>query len=359
MRLPRNIQLWLPGYCRARWWDWTHPRPAACRVWLLLADHFEPLFQRPQLAVARGRVSAWQKEWPLIAARHRDSSGRRPKYTFFFPQEEYRPEFLDPLAKMTSDGIGDVEVHIHHDGEGERDFLDRMHGFIDVLVKSHGLLRQQNGRTIFAFIHGNWALDNSRPDGRLCGLNNEITLLRDMGCYADYSMPSGISDTQSRILNTIVWVNDDPVRPKSYDTGTPVRLGQPGSGDLLMIPGPMGWRYRGRLVPRIESGELAHQDLITPYRAARWLDLSPRIGSDIFVKIHTHGANDLNLKALLGPQGLDQVFACVAEECRRRGWQWYSATAWEMRQAVDAAARGENPAQALQLIQGNGKAKIA
>ena len=37
----------------------------------------------------------------------------------------------------------------------------------DCLTDDHGLLRQQDGRTVFGFIHGNWALDNSRPDGKV------------------------------------------------------------------------------------------------------------------------------------------------------------------------------------------------
>jgi hypothetical protein len=348
MKLPRNAQLWLPGYLESRWWAWRNPKPAQCRVWLLLADHYEPLYQRPALEVARERVAAWTRAWPQIASRHADSAGRSPVYTFFFPQEEYRPEFLDPLARMTSDAIADVEVHIHHGGEGEAGFLDRMRGFLEVLTLRHGLLRSQNGGTIFAFIHGNWALDNSRKDGLCCGLNNEITLLRDLGCYADYTMPAGTdSDAQSRTVNTIMWVTDDPARPKSYDTGVAVRPGQPGHGDLLMIPGPLGLRFGERLTPRVEVGELAHQDLATPYRVSRWLDLAPRIGSDIFLKLHAHGANDHNLRAMLAPGGLDQLFTLLAAECRRRGYEWYSVSAWQMRQAVDAAARELDPRESL------------
>ena len=347
MKLPKNAQIWMPGYCRSRWWSWTNPKPARCRVWLMLADHWEPLFQRPAPEVARQRVAAWAAQWPAIAARYRDSAGRSPKYTFFYPQEDYRPEFLDTLAGLCAQGIGDVEIHIHHDGEGERDFLDRMNGFIETLSARHGLLRRHRGRTVFAFIHGNWALDNSLPDGSACGLNNEIQLLRDLGCYADFTMPAGIEPAQSRVLNTIMWVTDDPERPRSYDSGTAVRPGQPGEGDLLMIPGPMGLRWRERLLPRIEAGELAHQDLATGYRVGRWLDLAPRIGEDIFIKLHTHGCNDANLRALLGPGGLDRLFECMERQCRARGYQWYSVSAWEMRQAVDAAARRADPLTAV------------
>ena len=125
---------------------------------------------------------------------------------------------------MTAAGIADVEVHIHHDGEGEQDFVDRITQFIEVLHNRHGLLRQESGQVRFGFIHGNWALDNSLPNGRWCGLNNELVLLRDLGCYADFTLPSAPSPL-TRIVNTIYWATDDPCRPKSHDTGIPVKDG--------------------------------------------------------------------------------------------------------------------------------------
>lgn len=340
MLLPRHAEIWFPGYVRSRLRNWS-AAPAG-RVWLAIADHWEPYWLKPTDDVARERVAVWAKHWPEVAGRHADSAGKPPKYTFYYPQEEYRPEFLDALAAMTRQGIADVDIHIHHDCEGEQNFVDRMSGFIECLSRRHGLLRQQNGRTVFGFIHGNWALDNSRPDGRWCGLNNEITLLRDLGCYADFTMPSGNSPTQSRFLNTVYWATDDPVQPRSYDTGVAVRPGAPGSGDLLMIPGPFGLRWSERLVPRMETGEIAHQDGATPYRVRRWLELAPRIGSDIFVKLYTHGAQERNSNALLLNGGLDRLFELTAAECRRQGRELRFVSTWEMRQAVDAAAAERN-----------------
>ena len=333
--LPRNAQIWLPGYLHDRMAN--RRVPSGGHVWLTIADHWEPYWLHPSDEVAAERVAVWVKHWPEIARRHADSAGRPPRYTFFYPQEEYRPQFLDALADMKRAGIGDVDIHIHHDGEGQQNFLDRMGGFIETLAKRHGLLRSSNGRTVFGFIHGNWALDNSRPDGRYCGLNNEITLLRDLGCYADFTMPSGSSPTQSRIVNTIYWATDDPLRPRSYDRGAVVQPGGSQSGDLLMIPGPLGLRWAGRLVPRMETGELASYDLPTPYRVTRWLDLAPRIGSNIFIKLFTHGAQERHASALLLEGGLDSLFTAITEECRRRGYQLHYASAWDMRQAVDAA----------------------
>jgi len=336
MILPRYADIWFPGYLRNRIEN-RAPAPPG-RVWLAIADHWEPYWLKPTDEVAAERVGVWAKHWPAVAARHTDSIGRPPQYTFYYPQEEYRPAFLDALAVMTRNGIADVDVHIHHDGEGEQNFLDRMSGFIETLTRRHGLLRQHNGKTVFGFIHGNWALANTRPDGRYCGLDNEITLLRDLGCYADFTMPAPGSPTQARLVNTIYWVTDDPLRRRCFDRGVPVRPGVRGGGDLLMIPGPIGLRWRERLKPRLESGEIAHQDWATPYRVRRWLDLAPRIGNNIFIKLFTHGAQERNSKPLLLDGALDQLFDLVSAACRRDGHELRYVSTWEMRQAVDAAA---------------------
>ena len=335
IRLPRHGHLWIPGYLCDRL---THQnRPAPARVWVAIADHWEPYWRNASDETARERVAVWRKHWPEIAARHADSSGGPPQYTFYYPQEEYRPEFLDQLAEMVRLRIADVDVHIHHNCEGEQNFMDRMGGFLETLVNRHGLLRQLEGRTVFGFVHGNWALDNSRPDGKWCGLNNEITLLRDLGCYADFTMPSGNSPTQSRTVNRIYWVTDDPQRPRSYDRGVAVKKGAPGSGDLLMIPGPFGLRWAERLMPRLETGEIAYQDLPTRYRVGRWLELAPRIGDDLFIKLYSHGAQERNSAALLLNGGLDRLFTLLEEECQARNCHLHYATTWQMRQAVDTA----------------------
>lgn len=328
--------MWLAGYIRNRLL--SRPFQPGGRVWVAICDHWEPYWLRPSDEVAASRVATWMKHWPEVAGRHADSAGRAPQYTFFYPQEEYRPQFLDALAELRRAGIADVDVHIHHNREGEQNFVDRMSGFVETLVTRHGLLRQSEGRPVFGFIHGNWALANSLPNGLNCGLNNEITLLRRLGCYADFTMPSGNSLSQARTLNSIYWVTDDPTQPRSYDQGDVVRPGHFGSGDLLMITGPMGLRYGERLSPRIETGEIAHQDFATAYRVKRWFDLAPRIGKDIFFKFYSHGAQERNSSVLLHGE-LDRLFTLLAEACTQGGHQLRYVSAWEMRNAVEAAAR--------------------
>jgi hypothetical protein len=337
MKLIRNSQIWGPGYIKQRL---RRMRPGAApplkNIWVTLADHFEPRWLGADWRTAQARVALWRAEWPTIAGRCKpDSAGNRPRYTFFFPEEEYDPRLVEPLAQMAREGIADVEVHLHHDGEGRSNFIDRITNFCKVLHDEHGMLHQRDGKLTFGFIHGNWALDNSLPGGRWCGLNDEISLLRDLGCYADFTMPSGDSPTQSRLVNTIYYCTDDPDRPKSYDDGVPVTPGENIKGDLLIIPGPIGIRWKDRLLPRLETGELAANNLATPYRVRRWVDLAPRIGPDVFIKLYTHGAQEQNSSALLR-DGLESAFNMLVDEANRRNCAVYFVSAWQMYAGIEA-----------------------
>ncbi len=351
MHLPRNAQIWFPGYLKSHFR--TIRQPAPKRVWLTIADHFEPLWNNASEETGAERVNAWVREWPRVASQSHDSAGRPPKYTFFFPQEQYRPYFLEPLAGFVRDGIGDVEVHIHHDGQGEQDFVDRMSRFTDTLFCNHGLLRKENGRVVFGFIHGDWALDNSRPDGRMCGLNNEIDLLVRLGCYADFTLPSAPEPAQTRTVNTIYWATDDALRPKSHDRGIPAFPGarQPPES-LLMIPGPLAVRWparglRGRRLPRLETGELAIWDEPNEKRVALWLRFAPRLGDDVFVKLYTHGATEHNIEALFERNDLESALRLISDAARKQGFALHFVSAWEMRNAVNALIAGRNPVPAL------------
>jgi hypothetical protein len=336
MKLPRHAEIWLASYlkdCLRRAARMTKSK----RAWVAITDHFEPLGMGASVETALGRVARWRDKWPQIAdSAPLDAAGVRPQYSFFYPQEEYRRDLLDGMAEIVRLGVGDVEVHLHHDNEQRESFIRKITDYCRRLTDDHGLLRQQNGRTVFGFIHGNWALDNSSPDGRWCGLNGEIGLLRDLGCYADFTMPSLPSATQGRIVNQIYWCTNNPDdRPRSFDRGIESKVGGGKQGDLLMITGPVGLRFDGRPLPRVETGEIAGYDLPTPSRVRRWFDLAPSIGDDLFLKLYTHGATERNFDPLLGG-ALANLFRWVAEEADRRGIEIHWATAWQMYRAADS-----------------------
>lgn len=344
MPLPRNAQIWLPGLIRSRLA--RPPFDGPVTVWLIFADHYEPRWRKADLTTAQSRVASWAERWPELAASHLDHFGRPAQYTFFYPEEEYHPELVEPLAAMARAGIADVEVHIHHDGEGEADFVHRIGQFVARLRDDHGLLHEEDGRTVFGFIHGNWALDNSHPTGRWCGLNNELTLLRQLGCYADFTLPAAPDPCQTRRVNSIYWAVDDPSRPRSHDDGVTVRPGgTPPASSLLMVQGPLTLRRNG-LRPALEVGELAGHDPVTPARVNAWLAAAPRVGNHLFVKLHGHGAPEKNAAPLL-EKDLAAALALTRAACERRGWRLAHATAWQAYRAIAALVRESDPLRQL------------
>ena len=328
----------MPSYVRGRVRHALNRRPAR-RLWVAFTDHYEPC-GNTTVEVGHERVAKWEQRWPGIAAdAPRDAEGRAPCFTFFYPQEEYEPAILDRLAKLTLAGTTDVEVHLHHFHDTAASFAEKVRVFTGQLNRDHGLLHHHKGRLTFGFIHGNWALDNSHPEGFGCGVEGELQVLRELGCYADFTMPSLPSPTQSRIVNQIYWTTGDPKRPRGFDQGVEATVGGGRRGDLLMITGPAGVRFRDRLMPRIETGEVAVYDPPTAYRAKRWIDLAPRVGDDIFLKLYGHSAREDNAGALLGsgsaPGTLAGMFRWIHEAAEERGLELHWASAYRMFCAVE------------------------
>lgn len=302
----RNMHLWLPAHLRRRV---PAPDHGPVHVMFCFVDHFEPMWRQADLPTQRARVDRWCREYRELASRHRDADERPPQHTFFYPEEEYVPEHLEKLAALCTDGFGELEVHLHHDDDTEANFRESILRFCKVLHERHGALARhpETGQLGFGFIHGNWSLDNSRPDGRWCGINNELRILGELGCYADFTLPSAPSDTQTRTINSIYYATDDPARPKSHDTGTPVRAGAAGGGDLLIVQGPLGlnWTERRRgILPRIENADVRAGSPPTPARVDAWIRTAVHVEGRrnwVFVKVHTHGTQETDMDTLLGP----------------------------------------------------------
>ena len=309
----KNVFIWLPQYVRGDWAGWRerHLRELSgvTHVLFCIADHFEPGWGRPGAEVEQKRVDRWVREYPRLAKGFRDADGCPPRHTFFFPAEEYRPELLEPLVELVRDGYGEVEVHLHHDGDTAEGLKGKLLEFLERLER-HALLERdgETGRPSFAFVHGNWALDNSRPDGRWCGVNNELQVLQECGCFADFTLPSAPSATQTKRINSIYYAADDPLQPKSHDDGVEVREGGGKTEDLMLIQGPlcMGWRgLRFLSMPRIENGDLAAASPPTPRRMGDWLRTGVCVSGRpdvVFVKLYTHGCQEANADLLLGDQ---------------------------------------------------------
>lgn len=343
----RRVFVWLPDYLRRL----ARPRPrhaGPIHIMFCFVDHFEPARGGVDLDRQRARVQRWLEGYPRLCADHRDADGRPPRHTFFFPDHEYRPEHMHDLVQLCRAGYGEIEVHVHHDRDTAAGLRARLRAFVRTLTDDHGALPvlAASGRPAWAFVHGHWALDNARPDGRWCGVNDELTVLAEEGCYADFTLPCAPNVAQTRTVNSIYYATDDPARPKSHDRGEPVRVGGSPRGHLLIVQGPLGlnWRWRKYgVLPRIENGDVR---ATTPPRRDR-TDLWVRthihvVGRPewVFVKVHTHGAQERDTDTLLGP-ATDALFRDLEtryNDGRRRVLHY--VTARELYNIVKAAEAG-------------------
>src|SRR5262249_26108930 len=153
-------------------------------------DHWEPLWNDVSDDAADVRVRAWAEGYPKLASEFHDADGRSPCHSFFFPGEQYRPRWLDTLADFTRRGIAEGELHLHHRGDTKEKLHADLLRFLSELANHGHLSRDPDGRLRYAFIHGNWCLANSRKDGDWCGVDEEIPLLFDTSCYADFTFPA-------------------------------------------------------------------------------------------------------------------------------------------------------------------------
>lgn len=299
----RNMHLWILSYINNKFSQLgSKSNPNEKHIYLCVADHFEPFWRNTDRELAIKRVRKWSDNYYNLAKKYTDSNGNHPVHTFFYPEEEYDEEIMSLIKGICNQGVGDVEIHLHHDNDTKENLTKTLNDFKKILYEKHGLLRKNdNGEIIYAFIHGNWALDNSLPNKRWCGVDNEISVLLDTGCYMDMTMPSAPSPTQSKIVNNILLAKGKDGCSKNYDHASIFSTGSIINKDqLLMIQGPVELNWGSRkfgVIPRIETGELSYDAPPTLERIKLWIKSNNTVrnnSNNIFIKLHTHGAQENN-----------------------------------------------------------------
>lgn len=187
--------------------------------------------------------------------------------------------------------------------------------------------------THFAFIHGNWALDNSTPD---CGVNNELDILFKQGCYADFTFSTIGTDAQPGKINSIYYVRDTD-DPKSYDDGQDAEVGNSVNDRLMIFEGPLGitWDFG------LEYGAVESYAIPTPARIHRWIDANIHVRGRpewVFVKVYSHGSQ--NADVILN-RHLSLMLADLRRICQERGIKLHFMTAREAYNVVKAAEEGQ------------------
>jgi hypothetical protein len=336
----KNLHQWLPDYARHLVRRARTPHSGGPRHLLFaLCDHYEPLWGHAPDDVGHARVDVWAERYPLLDE-FRDDDGRPPRHGWFFPGEEYRPRFLDRLGELARRGFGEVEFHLHHDGDTAATLAPRIEAHLRTFAEHGHLSRTPAGKHAWAFIHGNWSLANGRPDGRWCGVDDELVLLHELGCYVDLTFPSAPDPCQPDRVNVIYWPTGDLAKRRAYEHGERARVGASHDDRLLMITGPLALARDGRRV-RLENGAITGDDPPTAARVATWVRQGIHIEGRpewVFVKVHTHGAIENTAASLLGAGG--RALHEALQAYRGQGWRLHYVTAREMYNVARAAMDG-------------------
>lgn len=343
----RNMQIWIFSYLRNLFKKKIEIKKQ--KVYFCLADHYEPYFGGATKDKARGLVDKWINNYKKVAMQHIDSDGKHPKHSYFYPIEEYDSYILDKIKGICDDGLGDLDIHLHHDNDSSDNLSNTLTSFKKLLFNEHGLLRKdKNNNIVYGFIHGNWALDNSRPDGKWCGVDDEIDVLLQTGCVFDMTMPSAPSDTQTKTINSLYFAKEDG-KCKSHNVGVAVKKGEWRENELLMIQGPLELNWKNRkagVIPRIESGELSYDSPPRRERISLWRKADVTIKGleeHIFIKLYTHGLQEKNMKMFYELNGFNDLWTYLEDEFRdKENTSLHYVSAWEMYEVIKSLTCSQN-----------------
>jgi len=308
-------------------------------------DHWEP-------GGNINSVNRWMTDYPALADRHYDSDSVKVQHTFYYPVESFRGFEVDSLVKLCSENYGDIEVHLHHKDDNSESLRKLFNDGIDSL-QAHGALISPDGEVHFSFVHGNFALDNSRDENGVnyCGVNNELDILLELGCYCDCTFPSLQQTSQPSLINKIYYAKDDPLKPKSYDTGIQSHVGIEVTADQLMIfegSQMINWSdWRFNFHPTIDDGDIYNDMHPSPERFDVWLKANVHIldrPNWVFVRSFTHGAATKKqaLEANLG-QDMDNMLTAIEKKYKNEGrYRLHYMTVREAYNVVKAAEKGLN-----------------
>jgi hypothetical protein len=261
----------------------------------MVANHYEPGLGEQAVR----RVETWWKEARALGNAVRDHDGTPFRHTNFYPAEQYDRHLLDLLAGMQREGLGEVEVHLHH-GIDQPDTPENtkrvLVDFRDTLIEDHKCLSREKGTGAprYGFVHGNWALANS-AGGRFCGVDNEMSILKETGCYADFTLPSAPDQSQVPRINAIYTCGHPLHERKPHRGGPDLKVGDNLARPVIMT-GPLVFdssrRVAGLPFPRLDDGCMAANYPLTVDRFNRWRGAGIGIRGRpdwVFIKLFCHG----------------------------------------------------------------------
>lgn len=340
---------WLVRYpfWRARTFLHSNGSTDLKHIIFVIANHFEPGLGRQ----AGDTVDRWCKLARRTGASLRDHDGTGFRHTYFFPAEQYDYALIEKLAALEADGLGEVEVHLHHGVDTPDNASNTrysLESFRDTLAYKHQCLSREKPGSLprYAFVHGNSALANS-AGGRNCGVDSEMEILASTGCYADFTLPSAPDQSQVPKINSIYQCGNSFQKARPHRSGPDLKIGDRPTLPII-VNGPLvfDWtrRVHGLPIPRLDDGALAYNYPLRMRRFRRWQ--SAQIGVRgrpdwLFIKLHCHAFFEHDQNAMMGDE-LRRFMTDVLELGEATGrFKIHFATAREVFNIILAALHGE------------------
>jgi hypothetical protein len=334
------------------------PATGPVHVIIAMADHFEPGIDPTdgQKRVARSeqeqRLELWTRAYPKVIDGFRDHDGRPLVHTYFYPAEQYDEGLIEMLAEHCHAGWGEVEIHLHHGlahpdtAENTRHVLEE---FRDRLAVRHRCLatEENSTRPRYAFVHGNFALANSAA-GRFCGVDSEMQILAETGCYADLTMPSGFWHwAQTQKINSIYECALPLDQAVPHREGRDLSVGRPPQTFPLIIQGPLvtdlqrSWRS---VRPVLENSAVTGANPPSMHRFSLWKQAQVHVFGRpdwLFIKLHCHSMDPTQKDAVIG-DGFRAFLAALVGGARERKETLHFVSAREMTNVLLAACDGRD-----------------
>jgi len=358
MNLSRMISYgarWLPTYA----WQRVVRRVPGDRVHLMiaLADHFEPSIvphdgqARAPFAEQERRLERWCREYPRVADAWRDHEGRPFAHTYFYPAEQYDRTLIERLAEHCWRGYGEVEIHLHHSHDNAENTRRQLTEFRDALALQHRCLSYMDGVGLprYAFVHGNFGLANSAGN-HVCGVNSEMQILAETGCYADLTLPAARFDrAQIGKINSL-YECALPLNIKApHRRGRDLRRGRAPQTFPLMIQGPLMLDFTSARWVGIENSSLTGRNPATLRRLKNWKKAGIAVigrADWIFIKVHCHSMDPTQDDVVLG-EPMKRFLQELVEGAEERREILHFVSAREMTNIILAACDGRegNPGE--------------
>lgn len=305
----KKINIWIFYYLKGLT-QFVSVKNKPIDILFLFVDHFE-------LNGHQDRLEAWTIRYPKLVARHKDSDGQCPKHSFFYAMDLMQEKELDQLMPLVEQGLGELELHWHHDHDTAESLFSKITHAMDTFHQ-YGYMKPyiDSYAASFGFIHGNWSLANSRGS-KFCGVDNEIELLKQLGCYADFTFPALFSSAQPRQVNQIYYCSTN--WQQGYSTGRQASVGTAqGKNEFMIFQGPLtiNWRdWRHKWHPTIEDGDInSNQTQGDPKRIDAWVRQAIHVAGRPewqFVKVFCHGGQDH--LSVVGPE-TDKMFSYLEQQ---------------------------------------------